>query len=148
MKSTKSREVSTDRLNRHSRVGHANDLIKIIASHGRRFFWNATHQRTASIQIDANLRVWWIDDYSGAAIYTHHESSDWKGFSHGGTLKSLVCAMRRYIVTGETMHREYIAPERMNPGSNIWGYDTESAIAVRAAAFDLPIMSPAAIISV
>lgn len=122
-----------ERLNRHSRVGHANDLIKIIASHGRRFFWSNHHQRTASIQIDANLRVWWIDDYTGAAVFTHHESGDWKGFSHGGTLKSLVCAMRRYIVTGEKMHRDYISPRH-------WGDAPEAAAAVRAAAFALPIM--------
>lgn len=129
---------------KQERVEHANALIKVIAAHGRRFFYCKSEDRTAHIELDARGRVWFVNDFRAARIYTHKPGC-WNGmgFSHGGTLKALVEDMRDYIVRGEQIPRWKIAPERMrDDGSNIWGYSPESAIAVRAAAFELPIMEP------
>lgn len=141
---------------KQARLQHANDLIRVIASHGRRFFWHAgvnvldpatkavtwvPAERYASLELRSG-RVYFIDDYTQKSIYTHKTSipSRWRGFSHGGTLRALVEVMRDYIIHGITLHPEYIAPERINPGSNIWGYSQEEAISVREAAFKLPII--------
>lgn len=125
------------------RVQHANDLIKVISEHGRRFFFDSASGRVAAMQLDERGRVWFVDDYSNKPVYTHRSGfgNDWRGFSHGGTLRALVEAMRDYIVNGQRLHPEYIAPERLNPGSNIWGYSCDAAKAVREAAFKLPIFS-------
>lgn len=129
------------------RLQHANDLIKVISSHGRRFFFDKATGNIASLHLDVRGRVWFKDDYSGKLIYTHHTAitSRWQGFSHGGTLRSLVEAMRDYITKGQPLSQGWIAPERVTPGSNIWGYSNEDAAAVREAAFKLPIIkAPAA----
>ncbi|GJH00234.1 hypothetical protein [Paraburkholderia terrae] len=126
------------------RAVHANQLIRAIASHGRRFFYNARADRYARIELDVAGRVWFIDDYRESRIYTHRRGS-WNrmGFSHGGTLHSLVDDMREYIVHGTRIPRWKIAIRQLgNRSENIWGYSPEAAEAVRAAAYALPIMEP------
>lgn len=126
------------------RLAHANALIKTISDHGRRFFYNARTGEVGKLELDARGRVWWIDDYRGARIYTAY-AGRWRGFSHGGTLRDLICALREYIQRGELMHPEYIAPTRSNPGDgNIWGYSAEAAAAVRAEAHALPMFQQSA----
>lgn len=120
------------------RLQHANDLIELISNYGRRFFFDQSSGRIAKLEIDPRGRIWFVDDYNGKAIYTHNKNS-WRGFSHGGTLRSLIEALRDYISRDVKLHREYIAPERMNPGSNIWGYSNETAKILREAAFQMPL---------
>ena len=124
------------------RLAHANALIKAISDHGRRFFWNERAQRVAHLELDERGKVWWIDDYRGARVYTHQTTipSRWQGFSHGGTLRSLVECMRDYVVHGRQLPHFRIATPQLYGDSNIWGYSKEAAEAVRAAAFALPIM--------
>lgn len=43
------------------RAEHANDLIKTIASHGRKFFLHANSGRLAKFEVDNRGRVWFID---------------------------------------------------------------------------------------
>ena len=130
---------------KQQRVEHANALILVISRHGRRFFYNAAADRTAYLELDHRGRVWFIDDYRGSRIYTHPTgfTSRWRGFSHGGTLRSLVESMRDYIVTGKRMDRWRIATERSFTNGDIWGYGKEAAQAVRTEAFALPIMESA-----
>lgn len=127
---------------KEDRIQHANDLIKVISDHGRRFFFHKGSGRVAHIRTDERGRICYVDDYSGVAVDIQRSGygNSWAGFSHGGTLRSLVEAMRDYIVTGKKLSPYCIAPERIDPGSNIWGYGLESAEAVRAAAFKLPII--------
>lgn len=124
------------------RVAHANDLIKAIGSHGRRFFWNECDQRFARLELDERGKVWFIDDYRGARVFTHQTNftNHWKGFSHGGTLRSLVESMRDYIVHGTPIPRWRIATEQLYGDHDVWGYGAEASTAVRLAAFALPIM--------
>ncbi|MNV86395.1 hypothetical protein D3C71_1804260 [compost metagenome] len=128
---------------RQERVEHANALIQVIAAHGRRFFYRGESGRVARVELDPRGRVWWVDDYTGKRIYTHHTpfGNRWRGFSHGGTLRALAEAIRDYITTGTRMHRGHIAPP-MSYG-DLWGYGPEAAAAVQVAAFALPIMANA-----
>jgi hypothetical protein len=119
------------------RVEHVNALIKIIASHGRKFFDHKGH--LATMELDRRGKVWFVDEYTKARIYTHY-SRRWSGFNHGGTLRGLVEAMRDYITKGEKLPIGWIAPTRCNPDNgDIWGYGKESAAVVREEAAKLPI---------
>lgn len=127
---------------RQQRVEHANALVQVVAAHGRRFFYCVQHDRLARIEVDQRGRVWWIDDYTGKRIFTHATpmGNRWRGFSHGGTLRHLVEMMRDYITKGTPIARGYIAPS-MSYG-DLWGYGEAATVAVRDAAFALPIMAP------
>lgn len=141
---------------KQERLQHANDLIQVIAAYGRRFFFHGgvnvydPHTKTtvfvpASRYARLELRtghVWFIDDYSEKAVYVQKTGfgNSWKGFSHGGTLRSLVEDMRDYITSGTKISRWKIATEQISGDSDIWGYGKEESEAVREAAFALPIM--------
>lgn len=130
---------------KQQRVEHANLLIRIIASHGRRFFYSDVTKRTGILFLNEHGRVYFLDEYTGKAIYTHKTTwaNKWRGFSHGGTLRALVEAMRDYIVKGDRLHPYYLGPERRNiTDGNIWGYEPEEMDAVRRQAAALPIMLP------
>ncbi|MBX7277155.1 hypothetical protein K2E96_16430 [Pseudomonas sp. ERGC3:05] len=99
---------------KRQRAEQVNQVIRIIGTHGRRFFFNQAGDRFASMEVDH------------------------RGFSHGGTLRSLVEGFRDYIRTGELMHPGYLGPERFDY-SNIWGYDEEGMKAVREQAGALPV---------
>lgn len=127
---------------KEQRAAHANALIDVIARHGRRFFYNQRHQRNARIEL-RNGRVYFIDDYSGKAIYTHRTTFEnrWRGFSHGGTLRSLIEQLRDYIMNGTLLSRWVIAPAYAASDGDIWGYGP-AAEAVRAEAWALPLFAP------
>jgi hypothetical protein len=125
---------------KRQRPEQVNQVIRIIADHGRRFFYSKAVNRYASIEVDNRGKVWFIDDYSGKRVFTHETvwGGRWRGFTHGGTLKDVVKAFRDYICTGESLHPGYLGPERFND-SNIWGYDEAGMKAVREQAGALPV---------
>ncbi|SER37697.1 MULTISPECIES: hypothetical protein [Pseudomonas] len=133
-------------MSKQQRLEQANEFIKVVGSHGRRFFYNKTHDRYARLELDARGRVWFIDDYSGKRVYTHETTftSKWRGFTHGGTLKDLVKALREYVVHGKPLHPGYVAPERSWSEGNIWGYGPEEARKVRQEAYKIPMFKQAA----
>ena len=116
---------------KRQRTEQVNQVIRIIADHGRRLFYSQAVNRYASMEVDNSGKVWFIDD-SGKRIFTHETvwGGRWRGFSHGGTLKDLVKGFRHYICTGEQLHPDYLGPERFSD-SNIWGYDEAGMKAVR-----------------
>lgn len=125
-----------------ARADEVNQVISIIATHGRRFFFSQISQRYARIEVDARGKVWFIDDYSRNRIYTHQTTwgNKWRGFTHGGTLRALVEAFRDYIITGKSLDPFYLGPERNNLShGNIWGYEPEAMLAVRELAVALPV---------
>ncbi len=130
------------KVTKQQRLEHANELIQVIAQHGRRFFYNVTRNATARFELDHRGRVWFIDDYSGTRIYTHRSGfqSNWRGFSHGGTLRDLVERMRDYIVTGQPLSPHWLGPERSFSNGNIWGYEPDAMEAVRREGAALPII--------
>jgi len=125
------------------RVEHANALIRVIASHGRRFFYYEKGDRYARMELDAGGRVWFVDDYSEKRVYTQQRAYNrWRGFTHGGTMRSLVECLRDYITRGEKVPCWRIAtPQLGDSPDDIWGYGPDAAAAVREAAFALPIMA-------
>ena len=125
---------------KQQRTNQVNHVIRIIGNHGRRFFFNQKTNCYACMEVDQRGKVWFIDDYSARRIFTHNTTwgGRWRGFSHGGTLRSLVEGFRDYIRTGEPMHPGHLGPERFND-SNIWGYDIEGIRAVRQQAGALPV---------
>ena len=143
---------------KQARLAHANALIKVIGSHGRRFFWHGgverwnpetkTHHfepadRYAYFELRLG-RLYYVDDYTQKSIYLQPTgfTNKWRGFSHGGTLRGLVTDMRNYILTGTLIPRWKIVIQQLDKDleQNIWGYSVEAALAVRAAAYVLPLM--------
>lgn len=136
--------LATKLAEKHRRVEQVNQVIRIIADHGRRFFYTESKQSYASMQIDKHGKIWFIDSYSGKRILTHKTvwGERWKGFSGGGTLRALVEAFRDYIRDGIPLPRGFLGPERFDD-SNIWGYDEEGMKAVREQAGALPVFRQA-----
>lgn len=127
---------------KQERVEHANQLIQAIAKYGRRFFYDKRHDRVAHIELRRG-RVYFVDDYTGKAIYTHETiwTNRWRGFSHGGTLRSLIERMRDYIMAGEQIPIGFIAPSYYDDTKgNIWGYDSLEAYKLRTEAMGMPII--------
>lgn len=125
---------------KRQRADQVNQAIRIIADHGRRFFYDDFTDRYAIMEVDHRGKVWIVDEYTGKRIFTHETvwGGRWRGFNHGGTLKDLVKKFRDYICTGEPLHPGYLGPERFSD-SNIWGYDEEGMRAVREQAGVLPV---------
>lgn len=122
---------------RFERVGHVNALIKQIGDHGRRFFYR--DGRYAYMDVDITGKVWIMDECTGQRIYTHNERK-WKGFMHGGTLRSLVEDFRDYILNGERIPLNLICPERAERSNgNIWGYPGDEAEKLKSACKDSPV---------
>jgi hypothetical protein len=130
---------------KEQRVEIANELIRVISQHGRQFFYNKAADRLAYLELDERGRVWLIDDYAEAPVYTHPTGfgNGWRKFSHDATLRQLVESMRDYVMTGQRIERWRIATEQMDREKDLWGYGADAAKAVRAAAYALPIMERA-----
>lgn len=125
---------------KRQRCDQVNQAIKIIGDHGRRFFYDAVNQRYACLEVDQRGKVWIVDDYTGKRIYTHPTTwgNRWRGFNHGGTLRSLVEQFRDYITTGKQFGLGWLGPERFGD-SNVWGYEDDAMKAVRDQAGALPV---------
>jgi len=58
---------------KQNRLEHTNELIKIIAAHGRRFFFCQKSGRTAELFIGKRGRIWLADEYTGTQTSLHHK---------------------------------------------------------------------------
>jgi hypothetical protein len=107
---------------KQERAARVNELIKAIGDCGRRFFYDTRNDRYAVIEVDQRGRVWLVDDYSGQRIYLHYRY--WgAGFSHGGTLRSLVNDFREYITKSTPLPSGAFGPwPDYYCGGNLWGY--------------------------
>lgn len=99
------------------RVKRANEFISVIASCGRKFF--SHNGRVSRIEIDQNGRMWFVDAYRESKIYIAYNGR-WSGFSEGGTLRSLVIQLRKYIL-GEDFAFNLSHPSWWC-GGDPWGY--------------------------
>lgn len=130
-------EHGTHAFARQVRCVYANQLIKAIASHGRRFFYSPAHNRVARLVYDKT--VYLIDAKSGARVVLRN-NGEWAGFSHGGGMRDLVRMMRDYVMKGTRIGKHFIGLERTFGKGNIWGYDETSMFLCRMAADPLPIL--------
>ncbi len=128
---------------KEQRLTDVNFLIKIISSYGRRFFYDPKSGRIARMVLDERGRLWFVDDYSDKHIYIAKGgfSSRWRGFSHGGTLRSLIEHLRDYIIHGTPINPGYLGMPYTYQEGNHWGYTEDSINAVRSEALKLPIFS-------
>lgn len=92
------------------------------------------------MEIDDRGRVWFVDSYSGEHIYTHYDG-EWRGFTHGGTLKAFITALRRFIKTGEKLNRTHFRWPHWYSDGDAWGYG-EEMVPVREATERLEIVQP------
>lgn len=109
------------------RAVHVNELILSISNHGRKFFRKGDF--VSKVFVQPSGRVFILDAGSKKLIYTHTERR-WDGFSHGGTLRDIVCMMRDYIMKGEQIDIRVICQKRLFDDSNIWGYTNDEAVAL------------------
>ncbi|MBV6446657.1 hypothetical protein [Nitrosomonas sp.] len=120
-------------MNRNDRVKITNEFIVTIAKCGRRFF---SHNGNISFfELDHRQRVWFVDSYSKKKIYTHY-SHEWKGFTQGGTLKTLIQHIRDYIMAGETKNLNIGPWPSWISNGDLWGYGQDMQ-QVRDAAYRL-----------
>lgn len=127
----------TERQDQERRLVAVNNLILCIAGHGRRFFSHG--HRVSRLELDARGRVWFIDKYTGARIYTHYAGA-WRGLSEGGTLRDLICALRDYVKRGTQIRRGFGPWPDGYCGGDPWGYGDDMEI-VRLRARDLGILA-------
>lgn len=130
-------ENGTHPFARQVRCFYANQLLQVIASHGRRFFYSPAHDRVARLVYDDS--VYLIDAKSGVRVVLRN-NGDWAGFSHGGGMRDLVRMMRDYVMKGTRIGMHFIGLERTFGKGNIWGYADDQMQACREAACLLPIV--------
>lgn len=121
---------------KEERLEKANEFIKTIASCGHKFF---NHEGFISyFEFDDCRRIYFIDHYTKKMIYTHYKGL-WRGFTNGGTLKTLIELLRDYISTGWPMKTTLLGPwsDSCCKG-DLWGYGEDMEI-VRKKAYDLQI---------
>jgi len=117
------------------RLEKANQLIEVIANNGRKFF---RHQdRVARLEVDGRGRVWYHDPYTQKRVYTHYEGY-WRKFTGGGTLRSLVISLKKYVKTGRKLSISHFYWPDWICGGDLWGYG-EAMNPVREAAQELGI---------
>jgi hypothetical protein len=126
---------------KRQRATEVNAVILAISTHGRRFFWNAVHQRVAFMDVGDWGHIYFTDDYSGKRVYVS-SSGRWPGFTHGGTMRRLVELFAEYIRHGHKLPIDYIGLQRNSLVSgDIWGYGAEAVDAVRAAVRWSPVFA-------
>ncbi len=104
---------------KRSRATLVNGFLAVIAGCGRQFFRYG--ERVSTFEADDRGRIWFIDAYSQRRIYTHHRY-EWKGFTNGGTIRTLVEELRDYIRTGQRPVLNIGPwPEYVCDG-DLWGY--------------------------
>ena len=115
------------------RLADANYLILQVSMFGRRFFYNARHNRVARFEITIDGKLWFRDDYTDKRVYVAYKGR-WRNFSHGGTCRRLVEDLAKYIRTGERIPAGHFGPwpEYLCDG-DLWGYGKETMARLRNA---------------
>lgn len=118
------------------RADVANQMLEAIAGCGRRFFSHSGN--TSRFEVDGRGRIWFIDGYKGRRIYTHYKYN-WRGFTEGGTLRTLVERLRDFIRDGSKLPATIFGPwPEWVCGGDLWAYGADMA-KVREAAQRLGI---------
>lgn len=130
--------MSTDYPARLDRLHRVNALVQVIACVGRRFFRYGTS--TSRMEMDERGRLWWVDKFTDQKLYLHCRLPLRRKFSDGGTLRSLVIALKRYVMTGQTLHPLAFGPwPTWVCNGDLWGYGDDMQT-VRTAALALGIV--------
>lgn len=117
-------------MSKQERLEAVNKLLSVIASCGRHFFRHSGN--VSKFELDTRGRVWFVDAYRGARIYTHYVMGRWHGFSEGGTLRELVIRLRDYITKGSDLGRALGPYPDWYSGGDPWGYGKDMAAVFEA----------------
>jgi hypothetical protein len=79
------------------RMNKVNELIEVIASIDRKFFYSKSKERIG--KFIEGKKLFFVDEYTGEKVYPYYSGR--KKFSHGGTLWGLINDFREWIITGE-----------------------------------------------
>lgn len=119
------------------RLDICNKAIVLIASYGRKFFslnGDGRHMsdvdRISRFEIQAHGKLWFIDKYTQRPIYVAYRRGRWRGFSEGGTLRSLICEMADWI-NGKRPDFPigFFGPwPQVMCGGDLWGYGEDMPI--------------------
>ncbi|MGX5609508.1 hypothetical protein ACWKTZ_24360 [Bacillus cereus] len=110
------------------RMNDVNELIKLISSLDRRFFYSQYTNQISYFSFDTEL--FYVDSYSGKKLYiTDEQNSPMEGFNGGGTLWDLVKSFRKFIVTGEKGF--------LGGFKETWAYSYESTMKARQKAKEI-----------
>lgn len=118
-----------------------NQILRHISEHGRKFFLH--NGKVSRFEIH-NGRLWYRDKYSDKLVYVAYQYR-WRGFSEGGTLRSLVENLRDFINHRKPIRNHFGPwPGWISGDGDLWGYGPEAMEAVRAAlAYPLEMASRA-----
>ncbi len=126
-----------------ARVEAVNAFLEEIASVGRQFFRDKSG-RVTRFELDARGRVWLIDKWREDRVFTHY-AGRWRGFTEGGTLRYLCCALRDFIRMGDPVPAHHFGPwPAWMCDGDPWGYG-DGINHVRESAARLGITAPAAL---
>lgn len=120
------------------RLDAANELVRVISAHGRRFFFSQSKDRVGHFHFNNRLRLFWVDEYTGKAILLPNEYGKWGGFSHGGTLRAFIQALGDYVRKGHKIDHGYLKPRPRH----VWGYLPADLEPIHAAGVTLGIFEP------
>lgn len=120
----------------NERIDQCNELIRLIASTGRKFF-SDKNGYVSTLELGKRGRVLFVDYYTRRRIDTHAQK--WTGFTSGGTLRDLVERMRNYVKKGEKLPLSVIGCFYRADGSNVWGYPADELEALRIEVAKLPM---------
>ena len=118
-------------MTKQERLEAANELMKVIANCGRKFF--RYKDFISSLELSSTDRVFFIDQYTKKRIYTHRYYCRWDGFTGGGTMKMMIESLRDFITKDSKMRKEYFQHDMGNGFCNPWGYG-EDILKVKEAA--------------
>lgn len=123
-------------MNKAERIKNANEIVMAISRHGRRFFYSSKHNRTARFELDQQGRLRFRDEWSDKPVLIV-KSGRWRGFNNGGTLRSIVEDLARYIRTGNKIRNHFGPWPDWICGGDMWGYG-DSMKSVRSEISDNP----------
>ncbi|MEM9149881.1 MAG: hypothetical protein AAGB19_05445 [Cyanobacteria bacterium P01_F01_bin.3] len=125
---------------KRDRAQRCNDLLRVIASCGQKHFnYQKSGYGFCSLEIGKQGHVFFWDTYSGRRIYTHYPGQ-WRGFTNGGTLQSLIIAMREYICGDRESLGRHLGPwPDSSCGGDLWCYGSDMEL-VRLSAISLGLL--------
>lgn len=115
-------------MDKNERLIKANELIKIISEHGRRFFFYKGKIGFFSLN-EKTGKLFWNCEYSGKSIYLSYKY--WT-FTHGGTLHAFINALKKYIDGKSEFPINHLGPwPKFLCDGDLWGYGLEEMAMVR-----------------
>ena len=121
-------------MSKESRCELANELIRLIASTGRKFFnYEGNGGSIGRFELRSG-RTYFIDGYLGKSIYAYENRFFRQKFTEGGTMQALILDIAEFIRTGK-------ATNAKNGYGGIycdhWGYPDEDMKKVREKAIEI-----------